>query len=72
MYVAVVSAILGQALLFGDVKVLVYGLLVSVAFHLFVVGYEEPTLRRSHGEEYDAFRANVPRWIPRARGWRER
>jgi protein-S-isoprenylcysteine O-methyltransferase Ste14 len=70
MYVAVVSVILGQALLLGDSKVLAWGLLVWIAFHLFVVGYEEPTLRRTFGDGYEAFRANVPRWIPRLRGWR--
>jgi protein-S-isoprenylcysteine O-methyltransferase Ste14 len=70
MYVAVVSVILGQALLLGDVQVLGYGLLVWLACHLFVIGYEEPTLRRSFGAEYEAFSANVPRWIPRVRGWR--
>ncbi len=70
MYVALVSAILGQALLLGEVRLMAYGLLVWTAFHLFVVGYEEPTLLRTFGDEYEAFRANVPRWIPRARGWR--
>lgn len=70
MYVAVVSVILGQALLLGDWKVLAWGLLVWIAFHLFVVGYEEPTLRRTFGDDYEAFRASVPRWIPRLRGWR--
>jgi protein-S-isoprenylcysteine O-methyltransferase Ste14 len=72
MYVAVVAAIAGQGLLLGDVKVLAYALLVWLVVHLFVIGYEEPTLRRSFGEEYEAFRANVPRWIPRVRGWRGR
>jgi protein-S-isoprenylcysteine O-methyltransferase Ste14 len=72
MYVALVSAILGQALLLGEVKLIAYGFLVWTVFHLFVVGHEEPTLRRTFGDEYEAFRANVPRWIPRARGWRRR
>jgi protein-S-isoprenylcysteine O-methyltransferase Ste14 len=35
--------------------------------HLFVVVYEEPTLRRQFGEEYDRYRATVPRWIPNFR-----
>jgi protein-S-isoprenylcysteine O-methyltransferase Ste14 len=69
MYVAVVAAVAGQGLLLGDVRVLGYGALLWLVFHLFVIGYEEPTLRRSFGAEYDAFRANVPRWIPRVRGW---
>jgi protein-S-isoprenylcysteine O-methyltransferase Ste14 len=70
MYVAVAGVILGQGLVFGDVRVLGYGALVWLSFHLFVMIYEEPTLRRSFGNEYDAFRAGVPRWIPRLSPWR--
>jgi len=39
---------------------------------LFVLVYEEPTLRRTFGAEYVAFRANLPRWIPRVRPWQGR
>jgi protein-S-isoprenylcysteine O-methyltransferase Ste14 len=70
MYVAVVSIIEGQGLVLGDLRVVGYGALVWLAFHLFVLAYEEPTLRRVHGAEYDAFRANVPRWLPRLRPWK--
>jgi protein-S-isoprenylcysteine O-methyltransferase Ste14 len=69
MYVAVVGVILGQGLLLGNVAVLGYGILVCLGFHLVVVGYEERALQRSFGAEYDAFRANVPRWIPRLSPW---
>jgi protein-S-isoprenylcysteine O-methyltransferase Ste14 len=65
IYIAVVSAILGQALLFGNVGLLEYGGLVWLGFHLFVLLYEEPTLRASFGSEYRAFCTAVPRWIPR-------
>jgi protein-S-isoprenylcysteine O-methyltransferase Ste14 len=41
-----------------------------LAFHLFVVAYEEPTLQRTFGAEYEAYRANVQRWIPRVTPWR--
>ena len=71
MYVAVTAAILGQGLLLGDLRVIAYGAVVWVLFHLFVVAYEEPTLRRSFGADYETFRANVPRWIPRLTPWRE-
>ncbi len=71
MYVAVVSTILGQALLFGNIGVLEYGALVWLSFHLFVLGYEEPRLRATFGEEYRQFRANVPRWIPRFTAWHD-
>lgn len=72
MYTGLVAAILGQALLFGNAALLLYALLVWLAVHLFVVLYEEPTLARTFGDEYAAFRASVPRWIPRVRGWRGR
>ena len=70
MYVAVVGVTVGQALLFGDGRLFWYGALVWLAFHLFVVLYEEPTLQRQFGMEYEAFRANVPRWVPRLTPWR--
>lgn len=70
MYLAVVSLILGQGLLLGDVRVLEYGAMVWVAFHLFVLVYEEPILGATFGEEYKIFCANVPRWIPRLRPWK--
>lgn len=69
MYVAVVSAVLGQGLFLGDLRVLAYGAVLWLVFHAFVVGYEEVTLRRTFGAEYEAFVANVPRWIPRLRPW---
>jgi protein-S-isoprenylcysteine O-methyltransferase Ste14 len=69
MYIAVVSVIFGQALLFGDVRLLVYGALFWLSCHLFVIVYEEPTLEQTFGAQYDSFRANVPRWIPRLTPW---
>lgn len=69
MYVAVVSTILGQALMLGNVALLEYGALMWLVFHLFVVIYEEPTLRAGFGSEYKAFCARVPRWIPRLTPW---
>jgi protein-S-isoprenylcysteine O-methyltransferase Ste14 len=69
MYVAVVSTILGQGLILGNVTVLEYGALVWLLFHLFVLIYEEPTLRASFGSEYESFCGAVPRWIPRITSW---
>jgi len=70
MYVAVLSLVLGQGLLFGSVRVLEYGAAVFVAFHLFVLLYEEPTLHSKFGGEYDEYRKNVRRWWPRVKGWK--
>jgi protein-S-isoprenylcysteine O-methyltransferase Ste14 len=69
MYLAVGSTIAGQALLLGQTELLGY-LVVFAALCLgFVHLYEEPTLRRQFGAEYDAYRRGVPRWIPRLRPW---
>ncbi len=68
MYVAVVSTILGQGLIFGNLRLLEYGATVWLLFHLFVLVYEEPTLRATFGPEYESFCAEVPRWIPRFAG----
>jgi protein-S-isoprenylcysteine O-methyltransferase Ste14 len=69
MYVAVVSAILGQGFFLGNLTLLEYGGLVWLLFQLFVLFYEEPVLRASFGSEYRLFRAQVPRWIPRFTPW---
>jgi protein-S-isoprenylcysteine O-methyltransferase Ste14 len=66
-YIAVLSLLVGQALLFASVAVLLYALIVALAFHIFVVLYEEPTLRRQFGDAYEAYCRDVPRWLPR---WR--
>jgi len=72
IYIAVVAAILGQGLLFGSVAVLEYGVLVWLAFHVFVLVYEEPKLIATFGPEYEVFCWHVPRWLPRLRPWRGR
>jgi protein-S-isoprenylcysteine O-methyltransferase Ste14 len=69
MYISVLSAIAGQALLFGDVELLNYSGIVWVLAHTFVVAYEERALRARFGRSYDAYRSHVPRWVPRLRPW---
>jgi protein-S-isoprenylcysteine O-methyltransferase Ste14 len=70
MYVAVLALVFGQAALFASWPLAAYGLVVWAAFHIFVLAYEEPTLRRSFPQDYAAFFAAVPRWRPRLRPWR--
>ena len=64
MYVAVVAMILGQALLLGSGPVLAYAAAAFLGFHLFVVRYEEPDLRRRFGDDYVAYTRRVGRWVP--------
>jgi protein-S-isoprenylcysteine O-methyltransferase Ste14 len=70
MYLAVLAAIVGQALLLGRPVLLAYAAAVAAAFVAFVHGYEEPTLARQFGERYQAYRRAVPGWWPRRRPWR--
>lgn len=69
MYVAVEAIILGQALLLGQLILFVYAAVFGLAVAAFVHFYEEPTLRRRFGAEYESYRRAVPAWRPRRRPW---
>ena len=69
MYVAAFAIVLGQALLFASGWTLIYAACAWLASTLFVVVYEEPTLRRSYGEQYNIYCRHVHRWIPRLTPW---
>ncbi len=64
IYIAALLVLTGEAWLFMSPPLLMYVVLAAVAVHLFVVLYEEPTLRRRFGAEYELYRRNVWRWIP--------
>jgi protein-S-isoprenylcysteine O-methyltransferase Ste14 len=70
MYLAVVGAIIGQALLLGQLELLIYAGVMQLIFVAFVHWYEEPTLHRQFGEEYDAYKRAVPAWRPRRTAYR--
>jgi len=65
MYIGVALIIGGQAWLFHSRHIAIYMVCMLLVVHLFVISYEEPALRRQFGEEYDNYRATVPRWIPK-------
>jgi EmrB/QacA subfamily drug resistance transporter len=64
MYLAVVSAIVGQALLLLSVALLGYALAVLIATSAFARFYEEPVLQATYGASYDTYRRTVPAWLP--------
>ncbi|GAB3456435.1 isoprenylcysteine carboxylmethyltransferase family protein [Streptomonospora sediminis] len=69
MYVALVGVLIGEALLFASVGVLVWTLVCWTAAALGVRFFEEPMMRRSFGAEFAEYRRNVPAWLPRLRPW---
>ena len=66
MYVGAGLALAAAALFCQSMALLGFAALFLLVTHLFVVWYEEPTLRRSFGEEYAAYCRRVRRWWPRS------
>jgi protein-S-isoprenylcysteine O-methyltransferase Ste14 len=69
MYLAVAATIVGQALALGQLILLPYAAAFGVAVVAFVHWYEEPTLCRRFGEEYETYRRAVPAWWPCLEPW---
>lgn len=65
MAIGVGSALAGASLFFESLELAGYTVLFFIVIHLFVRYYEEPTLRRTFGEEYDVYCSGVGRWMPR-------
>jgi protein-S-isoprenylcysteine O-methyltransferase Ste14 len=73
MYVGAILAIIGQALIFGQLSLLVYAAVVFLVTSAFVHWYEEPGLALLFGADYEAYRKVVPGWWPRLHPiWRGR
>ena len=71
MYVGFFAGWLGLWVVFGraNLSALTVAFVAMVSVALFVSFYEEPTLRKLFGTDYEEYCRNVPRWIPRIRAW---
>jgi len=69
MYLAVTAVIVGQALALGQPALLLYAAAVGAAMAAFAHRYEELTLQRQFGAQYEAYRRAVPAWWPRRHPW---
>ena len=69
MISGVLCVLLGEALLFGSIAVLVWFAFVFALNAVYFPLVEEPDLRERFGADYEAYRAAVPRWLPRLRPW---
>lgn len=72
IYVGAALALAGAALFYQALSLLGYCAFFILATHLIVVWYEEPTLRRTFGEEYETYCRQVGRWWPRMNRARDR
>ncbi len=69
MISAVAAVLAGEAIVLGSVGLLLWaGIFLAINFAYFLA-FEEPGLERRFGEDYRAYRAAVPRWVPRRRPW---
>ena len=66
MYIGAGLALAGAALFYESLSLLGYTGFFFLATQLFVVGYEEPALRQTFGQEYEAYCRKVRRWWPSA------
>ncbi len=73
MYVGFIVGWLSLWVIFGRANrtALIVALVAVAGVALFVQLYEEPTLRKMFGAQYEEYCRNVPRWIPRLRAWRQ-
>jgi protein-S-isoprenylcysteine O-methyltransferase Ste14 len=67
MYVSFFVAIIGEALLLSRPGLLIYLPVLIVLLAAFVRWYEEPTMAKRFGAEYDAYRKQVHAWWPTPR-----
>jgi protein-S-isoprenylcysteine O-methyltransferase Ste14 len=67
MYLGVVLAVFGIAVLAGSPLVATYGVLLGLTYHCIVVRLEESKLQNAFGSQYESYREEVPRWLPRLR-----
>jgi protein-S-isoprenylcysteine O-methyltransferase Ste14 len=71
MYLGFGTGWIGLWIVFGHPDLVLIAAVTAVALgiHLFVLFYEEPTLRKKVGAEYEQYCSHVNRWWPRWRGW---
>jgi len=73
MYLGFAVGWIGLWVVFGhpDPRVMAVAAAVALGVHLFVLVYEEPTLRRKFGADYQLYCQNVGRWLPRMKPWQK-
>jgi protein-S-isoprenylcysteine O-methyltransferase Ste14 len=71
MISGVLSVLLGEAAFFGSFPLAVWFVLFFGINMIYLPLFEEPDLGRRFGADYQRYKTNVPRWIPRVRPWRD-
>lgn len=65
MYLGIFAIVGSEALFFWSIHIVIYGVCLVCAVHLFVALYEESALSYQFGALYEDYKRAVPRWLPR-------
>lgn len=65
MISSVLFMVAGQALVWGSALTAALATFFFVVNHVYFIYSEEPGLVKRFGDSYRAYKANVPRWLPR-------
>jgi protein-S-isoprenylcysteine O-methyltransferase Ste14 len=69
MILGVVILLLAESFLFKSAFILIWSIIFFIGNHIYFKIKEEPDLLKRFGDEYKEYMQNVPRWIPRLKGW---
>ena len=69
MITGVATLLVGEAVFFGSLWLLAWAALFAIVNQINFIVAEEPQLERRFGDEYRAYKRNVPRWLPRREPW---
>lgn len=70
MYAGVLLLVVGWGLFLSSPLLYLYACVLALAFHIRVVQYEEPRLKIRFGDQWESYRRDVPRWLPKIFPWR--
>jgi len=70
MILGVLIILLAESLLFSSTILLVWAMTFFLINHIYFVSKEEPDLIKRFGVEFTEYLQNVPRWLPRIKGWK--
>ena len=71
MISGVLFMVAGQALIWGSALTGALAAFFFVVNHFYFIASEEPGLVKRFGESYRTYQANVPRWLPRLRAYKD-
>ena len=70
MITSVIAVLVGEAFLLSSWSILLWAVTVFLVNHIYFIFSEEPGLEKRFEEEYEIYKKNVPRWLPRLNPWK--